>query len=194
MYSKSTCAPAVCDYSRDGIRLESRYHGSSLEPGPGTWDPHAHQQMHDSCFERGHTPSLFYIYLHIETEHATSSSSRTDHTSACEQKTLWEYTIPATPSTPSRGKWPSNRQSRWSRRLLNSSDMEDIFFSAGAPAKRVQDPWYVQWWESIKPFLALPAPKLLSLRDWVRECLHLFSPSIMCHPVITLKEISNGNF
>mmetsp|Transcript_48482 Transcript_48482/g.90288 ORF Transcript_48482/g.90288 Transcript_48482/m.90288 type:complete len:737 (+) Transcript_48482:44-2254(+) len=44
--------------------------------------------------------------------------------------------------------------------------MEDIFFSAGAPAKRVQDPWYVQWWESIKPFLALPAPKLLSLRDW----------------------------
>jgi hypothetical protein len=45
--------------------------------------------------------------------------------------------------------------------------MEDLFIQGAATRFNKQDPWYKQWWvRFIQPRCAIPAPKLLSLRDW----------------------------
>lgn len=45
--------------------------------------------------------------------------------------------------------------------------MEDLFITGAAVRVNKSDPWYTRWWlQFIKPRCAIPAPKLLSLRDW----------------------------
>ena len=52
--------------------------------------------------------------------------------------------------------------------------MEDILFTGDSAKKRRKDQSRLDYaWEVIKPTLALPAPKLLSLRDWVSVDLSL---------------------
>jgi hypothetical protein len=45
--------------------------------------------------------------------------------------------------------------------------MEDLFIQGAAVRVDQSLPWYRRWWlQFIKPRCAIPAPKLLSLRDW----------------------------
>jgi hypothetical protein len=45
--------------------------------------------------------------------------------------------------------------------------MEDLFIQGAQVRVNKSDPWYKRWWvQFIKPRCAIPAPKLLSLRDW----------------------------